>query len=253
MSTKMSFKIYRYDTQNDPVERYDVFTIQLQPRMNVLDALFKIQATLDDSLVFRYSCRGAVCGSCSMIINKIPRLACRTQISNLANEKPLGLRNAFGKMMPTIEWDPKKEVLIEPLTNFKIIKDLAVDLRPFWAKLEKVKPWILESSPNAGEMSPDKAKDLGKAANCFLCALCVGSCPVNAQYPEYLGPAALAQAWRYVEGLTDPLATSRLGMLNSKPEGALGCEYYYNCVKVCPRDVAPAREIRLLRDRIGKP
>jgi succinate dehydrogenase / fumarate reductase iron-sulfur subunit len=188
-----------------------------------------------------------------MIINKIPRLACKTQISSLGNEKPLDLRKVFGKLVSTIEWDPKNEVLIEPLPNFKIIKDLVVDLAPFWAKFETVKPWILGSSPHAGEMSADKATELEKAANCFLCALCVGTCPINAQYPEYVGPAALAQAWRYVEDPTDPLAATRLQLLKAKPEGALSCEYYYNCVKVCPREVAPAREIRLLRGKIGKP
>jgi succinate dehydrogenase / fumarate reductase iron-sulfur subunit len=250
MTKSIRFKVFRYNVQNEPETRYDEYDIPLEPGMTVLDALFYIQRHLDHSLVFRYSCRGAVCGSCSMIINKFPQLACRTQITDLATEKKLELRAPYGKLQHTIVFDPKREVLLEPLPNFKLIKDLVVDLDPFWEKLEKIRPWIIAKEPS-GEMTPELAHRLDRAANCFLCALCYGACPINDRFDQYIGPAALARAWRFIEDSADETTDQRLAELKTKPEGALGCEYYYNCVKVCPRRVAPAMEIRKIRQKMG--
>ena len=251
MSNVKNFIIHRYNkTRSDP-EHYDSFEIPITPGMTVLTALFYIQGKLDDSLAFRYSCRGLVCGSCAMLINKIPRLACQTQIEQLPNLKPPALKGQFGKMLSTIDWNPETSILVEPLPNFQVLKDLVVDLKPFWEKLEAIQPYIIGNPDPKQRISPDEAKKLKKAANCFLCAACYGSCPINNSYPTYLGPAALAQAWRFVEDPFDSKSLDRLKAVDKKPEGALGCEYYYNCVKVCPRHVAPAREIRLLREKMG--
>ncbi len=246
----MKFKVYRYNPTVDIKDRYDVFEVPLSSDLNVLDALFYIQAKLDDSLVFRYSCRGAVCGSCAVLINKIPQLACKTLVKPLRTETPVKLNEVFGKMLPTTPWDPKTEVLVEPLPNLEVVKDLVVDLTPFWQKLERIKPWLQAIPEKAGKMSQVKAQALERVANCFLCASCVAACPVNAKYPEYPGPAALAQAWRYVEDPAERNSEERVQALNRKPQGALGCEYFYNCTKVCPRNVAPAAEIRLLREKM---
>jgi succinate dehydrogenase / fumarate reductase iron-sulfur subunit len=252
MTKTIRFKVFRFNPSTDSEASYDQFDVPTKPGMTVLEALFHIQRNIDDSLVFRYSCRGAVCGTCSMVINKFPRLACRTQISELAKERKPELKVSYGKLLPTIDFDPQTEILLEPLPNFEIIKDLVVELAPFWEKFEKVKPWVISKSDPSGKMTPELAKSLDRAANCFLCALCYGSCPINNQYKEYVGPAALARAWRFIEDPTDVNTKQRLIELKTKPEGALGCEYFYNCVKVCPRQVAPAMEIRKIRTKMGE-
>ncbi len=244
------FKVFRYNPENKPKSRYDEFDVPLNPGMTILDGLFYIQHNLDQSMAFRYSCRGAVCGSCAIIINKVPRLACRTQIVNLMNEKILELKAPYGKLQHTIDFNPEQEVLLEPLPNFELIKDLVVELKPFWEKLEKIRPWIITQKPSE-KMSPELAHRLDRVANCFLCALCYGSCPINNRFEEYVGPAALARAWRFIVDSTDEVTQERLANLKSKPGGALGCEYFYNCVKVCPRKVAPALEIRKIHQKMG--
>ncbi len=251
MRKTMRFKVFRYNPETDMKEHYKEYTVPLEPGMTVLDALFYIQHNLDQSLVFRYSCRGAVCGSCAVIINKIPRLACKTQISTLANERKISLKAPFKKLQQTIDFNSEEEVLLEPLPNFNIIKDLVVELKPFWDKLESISPWIISQAPS-DIMAPELAQILNRAANCFLCALCYGTCPINNTFDNYLGPAALARAWRFIEDPGDQATQERLSKLKTKPEGALGCEYYYNCVKVCPRQVAPALEIRKIREKMGE-
>ncbi len=251
MDDKITVKILRSRQGHPELDHYDDFIVPVQPGVTVLDILFYIQDQLDDGLVFRYSCRGAVCGSCAMLINKIPRLACKTQVKPLLSEPIRALKAPFGKMLDTIPWDPESNIIIEPLPNFPVVKDLVVDLSSFWEKFNKITPWILGDPSGQAPMTPEKANALAKVANCFLCATCVGSCPINAKSPEYLGPAALAHMWRYVEDPNDQQSKNRLETINTKPEGALGCEYYYNCVKVCPRSVAPAKEIRSLRDKMS--
>ncbi|MHA2060523.1 MAG: succinate dehydrogenase/fumarate reductase iron-sulfur subunit [Candidatus Ranarchaeia archaeon] len=246
----ITLKIYRYNPRVDIKDRYDTFSVPLSSGLSVLDTLFYIQGKLDDTLGFRYSCRGAVCGSCAILINKVPRLACKTLVKKLPREKTIQLNEVFGKMRPTTSWDKKTEVLLEPLPNMEVVKDLVIDLTPFWEKLEKIKPWLQANPDRAGKMSQEEARILDRAANCFLCASCYGGCPINDRHPEYVGPAALAQAWKYVEDPAEEHPQDRLSALNTKPEGALACEYFYNCVKVCPRNVAPAAEIRLLREKM---
>ncbi len=243
--------VWRSPLDSGGAEKYDEFQVPTSCGTTVLDALFYIQHNLDDSLAFRYSCRGAVCGSDAMLINKVPRLACKTQIHGLFEGRRMELKAPFQRMLPTIEWNPEEDILIEPLPNFNVVKDLVVDLTPFFEKLKKVRPWILSATPSE-KMTPEKTRLLERVANCFLCASCYGSCPINNQSSEYLGPAALAWAWRFIEDPSDEETTNRLEELNSKPEGAYGCDFFFNCVRVCPRQVAPAIEIRKIREKIEK-
>ena len=252
MTNSVKFKVFRYDLKKEQHTKYSTYSVPIKPGYTTLDALFYIQRKIDDGLAFRYSCRGAVCGSCAMLINRYPQLACKTQVTTIFKETQKTIKRPDLLLPTDIKWDPQTEIIIEPLPNFKIIKDLVVDLNPFFDKLERIKPWIQGTSSRADVMTRELSKKLERVANCFLCAACYGACPINSQHIEYLGPAALARAWRFVEDPADETHQDRLRSLNSKPEGALGCEFYYNCVKVCPRKVAPAQSIRLLQEKMKK-
>jgi len=215
--------------------------------MTVLDALFQIQDRMDPSLSFRYSCRGAVCGSCSMLINKEPRLACRTQISYAkSNDMKLKPFSAIGET--PAGWNPEVEILIEPLPNMPILKDLVVDMTKFYDVLESMKLWSdAEDGDTPRSQTPDERKKVERYVNCILCALCYGSCPVNAEKEDYVGPAALAKAWRFHED-SRSLEPERYTKAVKRPEGAPLCDLIMNCVKACPKGVAPGGAIRKLKN-----
>ena len=241
----MKLRIAR-SREGGKMTHYDLYKIDLKKGMTILDALFQIQDKMDPSLAFRYSCRGAVCGSCSMLINKEPRLACRTQVVKV-QEEIMRL-----KAFPAIEetpsgWNPAKEILVEPLPNLPILKDLIVDMSKFYDVLESMRLWVdPETHEEAGLQSPEDRKRIDRYVNCILCAICYGSCPVNAENEEYIGPAALAKAWRFHEDTrirnhTRYVETARVA------SGAPMCELIMNCVKACPKGVAPGGAIRMIK------
>ncbi|HMK15650.1 MAG TPA: succinate dehydrogenase/fumarate reductase iron-sulfur subunit [Methanomicrobiales archaeon] len=219
---------------------YDSFRIEPEPGMTVLSALFRAQEQ-DATLAFRYSCRGAVCGTCAMLINKVPKLACRTQVQALLDGKE-DLRLApFPATGPTVPWDPAKEVLVEPLPHLPVIRDLVVDMSLFFEYYRLIGPVLAPATPEPERewpMSPAAAKELHTYTNCILCGACFGACPVNARDPRYLGPAALAALYRF---RIDPRDSGGIGRIRraDTPEGWWGCEFHGNCRKVCPKGVPP--------------
>jgi succinate dehydrogenase / fumarate reductase iron-sulfur subunit len=247
----MKLKVFRFERETGE-SRYDIFEIEPSPGMTVLSTLFKIQEELDDSLSFRYSCRGAVCGACAMLINKIPRLACRTRIEPLLKgEGKIKLR-PFPGMEETVSWDPDNEVLIEPLPVLQKVKDLVVDMDKFFELYRAVKPSFKPASdPSERErlMAPDAVKELEKYTNCILCAACVGSCPVSGKNEDFLGPAALAKLYRFHIDPREADDGSRLMLANSK-RGWWGCEFHANCKAVCPKGVPPNEGIGKARKEI---
>jgi succinate dehydrogenase / fumarate reductase iron-sulfur subunit len=231
------------------ITHYDLYKIDLKKGMTVLDALFQIQDRMDPSLSFRYSCRGAVCGSCSMLINKEPQLACRTQIADARNnEMKLKLFSTLSDVPKG--WNPDAEILVEPLPNMPILKDLVVDMTMFYDAFESMKLWSDSVDGNTpSTQSPDDRKKFERYVNCILCALCYGSCPVNAERKEYVGPAALAKAWRFHEDtrISEP---DRYKESAAQPEGAPLCDLIMNCVKACPKGVAPGAAIRKIKEAL---
>ena len=251
----MRLRIRRFEPGRDPKPRYDVFEVENVPGQTVLGALFEVQDLQDGSLAFRYSCRGAVCGSCAMLINKVPRLACRTQLREVQGVTSSRLK-AFGPLDADVkDWDPGTEVLLEPLPNFPVVRDLVVDLTRFFDALEEVEPWLVPE----GEAPEDMERTMGhedvlkleRLVGCLLCALCSGSCPVAGEDQEFLGPAALAKARRFQEDPRDVRQDGIIEMLDND-EGIGGCRLVFNCVRVCPRDVAPGGAIRRMKADVGR-
>lgn len=235
----MKFKIKRFDGERS---WFDTFEVKPVPHMSVLEALFQIQNEQDSSLAFRYSCRGAVCGSCVMLINRKHRLACRTQAAQVEGESFFTI-SPFGPIAKP-ELKTGSEILVEPLPNLPVIKDLIVDMELFFKHYEAVKPGF-DGAQEAETETSMSNKDIIKVdeyAACILCGLCYGACPVAARDRNYLGPAALAKAWRF---FIDTRYPDREGMRKrvDNKTGIWACDQVYRCVEVCPKQVPPTNAI----------
>ncbi|MFW9995233.1 MAG: succinate dehydrogenase/fumarate reductase iron-sulfur subunit [Candidatus Odinarchaeota archaeon] len=246
MVEKKTFLVYRKSV-DDNKPRYERYEVPVVPGMSILDALFYIQDHYTD-LAFRYACRGAICGSCGMTIDKYPRLACRTQVSQVKSEKKPKLPDlVFGE----IEWDEEREILIEPLPNMEVIIDLVVDMEPFWNFYQEVKPYFTREWKDAApesQQSPEDAKSIENLVYCILCGLC-WTCPVSGKSKNYLGPAALAKSYRFVAD-TRLSESHRHTVIDRimKNDGVPACEKIYACNRVCPKGVKPGTAIKSLRE-----
>lgn len=249
----MNLKISRFRTGMEK-PRYDTFELEPANGMTVLSALFHVQEHFDDSLAFRYSCRGAVCGTCAMLINRVPRLACRTQLHALVAGKLSLPLHAYVLPEYTEPWDPATEIIIEPLPNLPVIKDLIVDMTTFFANYRAVDPAFHPPDRHPEKerpMSPAAVRELEKYTTCILCAACFGACPVNGKNPRYLGPAALAKLYRFHIDPREQPGPGRLAAAD-KPEGWWACEFHTNCRKVCPKDVPPDIAIGHARQELNR-
>ena len=247
----MKLKVYRYhDGMLKP--RYDTFKLELIGGMTVLGALFQIQQQIDDSIAFHYSCRGAVCGTCAMLINKVPRLACRTQLNSLMKGDLKIPLSSFPALEESVNWNPEEEVLVEPLPNLPVIRDLVVDMSSFFDYYKFVEPVFKPSDPAPEKerlMDPEAVPELELYTNCILCAACFGSCPVDGKDSEFLGPAALAILYRFHIDPREADETSRLER-GDIPIGWWACEFHGNCRRVCPKDVPPLIAIAKAREEL---
>jgi succinate dehydrogenase / fumarate reductase iron-sulfur subunit len=242
------FLIYRNDGHRNI--HYDQFEVPIKKGMSVLEALFYIQDYFDSSLAFRYACRGAICGSCGMTVDKIPLLACRTQVFTVKTmKKPINLPEfKFGN---DSSWDKENEILIEPLPNMKVLKDLVVDMVPFWKFYREVEPYFTRKwndiAPESTQ-SPSQMKTIERLVYCILCGLC-WACPVNKKNPNYLGPAQLAKADRFVrDSRLDDQQQSLILSRILQDDAVPACEKFFVCNRVCPKGVMPGTAIKDIRD-----
>lgn len=248
MVDKQFFLIYRNSGNGDV--HYDRFEVPIVKGMSVLEALFSIQDFFDSTLAFRYACRGAICGSCGMTIDKVPLLACRTQVSTIKTaKKPINLPEfMFGKHP---NWNKETEILIEPLPNIEVLKDLVVDMEPFWNFYREVEPYFNKEwndiAPESVQ-SPSKMKTIEHLVYCILCGLC-WACPVSKKNPNYLGPAQLAKADRFIRDsrIKQDQQDSILSRVLQN-DAIPACEKFFVCNRVCPKDVMPGTAIQDIRD-----
>jgi succinate dehydrogenase / fumarate reductase iron-sulfur subunit len=226
---EVKLKVRRYDPEGTGEPYFQQYTVEMPSNSTVLDSLIEVREYHDATLSLRCSCRSAICGSCAMRINGRARLACKTQVGSLADEG--------------------EEILVEPAGNMPTIKDLVFDLAPFFDKVRAVKPWLQPSGPTPAReyLVPNESMAaLGEVMNCIMCGACVSDCTTMEVDKSFLGPAALAKAWRFVGDPRDAQDLARLREY-SEPSGMWDCTRCNMCVQVCPKDVKPMDQILRLR------
>jgi succinate dehydrogenase / fumarate reductase, iron-sulfur subunit len=225
------FIIYRFDPEKDAEPRYQTYLVDAEPTDKVLDCLNKIRWEQDASLAFRASCAHGICGSDAMLINGNVALACQKLIR---------------------EFKTGSNFVIEPLPLFKVLKDLVVDLDPFFEKYRQVKPYLINDEPPPETerlQDPADQETIEPALRCILCASCTAACPINRADADYLGPAALLRAFRYLFDSRDTARGSRLADLDSE-SGAWGCRMMRWCTDVCPKGIPVTKCITHIKKAI---
>lgn len=224
---KYSFRILRFDPLEDKRPYFQEFAYETKGKKAILEALMDIRNDQDCTLSFRYSCREAVCGSCGLVINGKFDLACRTMLESLGTSL----------------------IVIEPLPNLEIQKDLVVDMEPFWRALYSVEPYLQPGGerPEKGYRIEDhEMEKIDQYVNCILCGCCYSVCPVVSRDDRYIGAASLAKLYRFIKDPRDKRGHERWFRVDTEA-GAWGCDTVFRCNEVCPRYVRPADGIEGVR------
>jgi len=219
---KVKVKVRRFNPEKDRRPYWAEYRLDAQPTDRVLDCLTQIKDQQDGTLTFRRSCAHGICGSDAMVINGRNRLACKVLVRDLG-----------------------KNIVVEPLRGLPVIKDLTVDMEPFFAKYRAIQPFLIndEEPPFAERLqSPEARARFDDTTKCILCAACTTSCPSFWASDSYYGPAAIVQAHRFIFDDRDRGAQVRLAIL-SDGDGVWRCRTIYNCVEACPREIDVTRAI----------
>ncbi len=218
-----TFKIQRFNPDKDKKPHYEEYRVELEQTDRVLDGLNEIKWRQDGTLTYRRSCAHGVCGSDAMRINGRNRLACKVLIKDLPDH-----------------------ITIEPMLGFTVIKDLVVDLEPFFEKYRSIAPYLINDSPAPHDaerlQSPEDRAKYDDGTKCILCAACTTSCPPFWANKEFVGPAAIVNAHRFIFDSRDEGAEERLAVLNTR-NGVWRCRTVFNCTDACPRDIEITRAI----------
>lgn len=234
---RLTFTIRRFNPETDVHAHDEDYRIDVSRGMTVLDGLIQVKNQQDGTLAVRYSCRSAICGSCAMEINGAEKLACRTSVRK--------------------ELERHGQIAIAPLQNLPVIKDLAVDMSPFWQKVRDVTPWLMtapplgpsDEQPSAGQMRLlPGSYQFHNVDACIMCGACVAACTSHEVSPGFLGPAALAKADRFMADPRESDSAKRARLMELEhPNGMWDCTRCNYCVEVCPKDVKPMEAIIRLR------
>ena len=227
-------RILRYDPRTDEAPKFQDFEVVVEPTDRLLDALMFIKRHIDGTLCFRKSCAHGICGSDAMIINSVERLACKTLIRDVAGQE--------GAV-----------VTIEPLKSLPVQRDLMVDYGRFFETYRRVKPFLMppgEAETRENIQTPDERSRFDDATKCILCAACYSACPVlRNKEADFIGPAAVVQAARFVFDSRDKGLEPRLDVLDG-PDGVRPCKNHFECTRVCPRGIKVTKNINLTKRAI---
>jgi succinate dehydrogenase / fumarate reductase iron-sulfur subunit len=244
-----TIKVRRFQPESGEGPYWEEFNVDLEPSLAVLDGLLQAKDNEDGSLAVRCSCRAAICGSCGMKINGQSGLGCKTQIGE-AQELANKVASASGEK---VENAP---IVIEPMGNMPVIKDLVTDMEStHWTKIRRVTPWLLphgEAPEREYIVEPESMLDITQSMACIQCGACVSSCLSMEADPDFIGPAALAKAYRFVGDPRDGETHERLHDLADDPHGIYDCTHCFSCIDACPKDVAPMDQIMRLRRKAGE-
>ncbi|MBN1303411.1 MAG: succinate dehydrogenase iron-sulfur subunit [Anaerolineales bacterium] len=225
---QVTLKIFRYDPEKDTNGHYETYSMQAEPTDRVLDMLEFVKGTIDGTLSFRRSCAHGICGSDAMLINGSNRLACKTLAQELGNE-----------------------ITVAPIMGLKVIKDLIVDMEPFFNNYKEVLPYFINESPLPEDgkerlQSQEARAVFDDTTKCILCAACTTSCPSFWASDDYFGPAAFVTAHRFIFDSRDEAASERLQII-SETSGLARCHTVFNCTMACPREIQITKAIGELK------
>jgi succinate dehydrogenase / fumarate reductase iron-sulfur subunit len=226
------FKIKRFNPETDKKPHWEEYAVEADPTDRLLDGLNTVKWYVDGSLTYRRSCAHGICGSDAMMINGRNQLACK-----------LIMRDAANQGTP---------IAVEPLRGFPIVKDLVVDMDGFFEKYRAVKPFLINDEPAPERerlQSPRDRERYDDTTKCILCAACTTSCPTFWADREYVGPAAIVQAHRFIFDSRDHGTGERLNILGERG-GVFTCRTIYNCVEACPRGIDITRAINEVRQTL---
>ncbi len=213
----VTLRIRRYNPEVDDEPHWETYEVTAEPSDRVLDLLHQVKWYADGTLTVRRSCAHGVCGSDAMLINGRNRLACEYLIR-----------------------DAGSEITVEAIRGLPILKDLLVDMEPFWEQFRSVKPYLVNDDvPADGKerrQSPEDRERVEDTSRCILCAACTTSCPVFWADQKYVGPAAIVNAHRFIVDSRDTAKQERLEMM-ADPDGVWRCRTTFNCVEACPRGI----------------
>ncbi|MGN6371454.1 MAG: succinate dehydrogenase/fumarate reductase iron-sulfur subunit [Solirubrobacteraceae bacterium] len=234
---QFTLRLRRYDPESGDAPYWDEHTIELEPHRSVLEGILQAKAKFDGSIGIRCSCRAAICGSCGVRINGEPGLACHTHLDDARTAAPDGV------------------IEIEPMGNMPVIKDLIVDMdEVHWKKIQRVTPWLINKQPVPEReyiVDREAMVDVTQTMACIQCGACVSDCLSMEVDPGFIGPAALAKAYRFVGDPRDAEHRERLVDLSEDPQGIYDCTHCFKCVQACPKDVNPMGQIMRLRRIAG--
>ena len=228
---QITLKLFRYNPETDRKPHYDTFTLEAEPTDRVLDLMEKVKGYQDGSLSFRRSCAHGVCGSCAMRINGENMLACKTLVQDLKTSK----------------------ITVEPILGLPVLKDMIVDMKPFFDSYKKVMPYFINDEPDPAQeriQSIEERARFDDTTKCILCGACTTSCPSFWANDEYVGPAAIVAAHRFIYDSRDKGAAERLQILNDQ-FGVYRCRTIFNCTVACPRDIQITQAIGEVKKAIA--
>ncbi|MFQ5410526.1 MAG: succinate dehydrogenase iron-sulfur subunit [Anaerolineales bacterium] len=215
-------RIKRFNPEKDSKPWWGEYTIEAEPTDRVLDALHIVKWYHDGTLTLRRSCAHGICGSDAMRINGENWLACQVLLRDVA-----------------------QPITVEPLLGFEVIKDLVVDMEPFFAKYRSIMPYLINNDPVPQReriQSPEDREVYDDTTKCILCAACTTSCPSFWSNKDFVGPASIVQAHRFIFDSRDQAGAERLAILNDR-DGAFACRTIYNCTRACPRGIKVTKAI----------
>ncbi|MFD7403978.1 succinate dehydrogenase iron-sulfur subunit [Streptomyces sp. NPDC059866] len=222
----VTFRVRRFNPEVSAEATWEDFQLEIDPKERVLDGLHKIKWDLDGTLTFRRSCAHGICGSDAMRINGKNRLACKTLIKDINPEKP---------------------ITIEPIKGLTVLKDLVVDMEPFFQAYRDVMPFLITKDTNEPTrerlQSAEDRERFDDTTKCILCAACTSSCPVFWNDGQYFGPAAIVNAHRFIFDSRDEAGEQRLEILNDR-DGVWRCRTTFNCTDACPRGIEVTKAIQ---------
>jgi len=225
----VELKIKRYNPEQDTKAHWETYQVRVEDTDRVVDALHEVKWHHDGTLSFRRSCVHGVCGSDAMVINGSNALACVLLVKDVGTK-----------------------ISVEPIRGLRVLKDLVVDMEPFFDQYKSVLPYLINSTDPGYEerkQSPEDRERFDDTTKCILCAACTTSCPIYWGNESYVGPAAIVNAHRFIFDSRDEAAADRLDILNQR-SGVWRCRTAFSCTEACPRDIKITQAIQEVKRAI---